>query len=219
MHLCINQRAPIARETEVDFFSPILVDLFALARPDRSPTHRISELNKQQEFIVGRMWAERWELALSEDCGYQPSEVAEVSPVWTQVAETLMRGRRKFRSDLGIEGVVLDLLFLHEVLLHPDIEDRVAVMDAMLRPLVGINSLVLMHYEQGESHHLEDHEYRDLGFCKIARSNLLMKDTSLRYPFADQHPAGKSVSLTGSSEQESWLLDNWDKLLSDHPAL
>lgn len=219
MYLNVNQRVPVARETEADFVVPILVDVIAFST-SREDGNRIQQVvNPPEEYVVGRLWAERWDLSLSEDCGYNPIEIADVSGVWMQVAETLMRAGKRFRPELGIEGFVLEILFLHEVLLHPAIEDRVAVIDSMIRSLTGINSLVLMQYEQGESHHLEDSEYRDLGFCKIARSNLLMKDTSLRYPFNDQHPGGKKVEIFGTLQHEQWLMDHWEKLLIDHPAL
>lgn len=218
MYLNINQRVPAARETEVDFIDPIIVDVLAARRIDHRSAHRRG-LDQPSEFVVGRLWAERWELALSEECGYNANHIGEVSGVWLQVVETIMRSGKRFRPELGIEGFVSEVIFLHEYLLHPDIVNRVAVIDAIIRSLTGIHSLVLMQYEQGESHHLEDGEYHDLGFCKIARSNLLIKDTSLQYPFAEKHPGGQLVDLGGTQEREQWLLDNWEQLLIDHPAL
>ena len=93
------------------------------------------------------------------------------------------------------------------------------MVDSIIRSITGINSLVLMQYEQGESYHLEDSEYRDLGDCKIARSNLLIKDTSMQYPFAESHPAGQQIKVHGTLEHEQWVFERWEKLLIDHPAL
>jgi hypothetical protein len=219
MHLNVSHRVPIAREVETDFIVPIIIDVLDDAAVSKETTDRDDANAERSEFVVGRLWAERWDLALSEECGYEPIHIADVSAVWQQVCETLMKGRKQFRSDLGIEGFVSEIVYLHELLLHPEIRDRVAVVDAMIRSLTGINSLVVMQYEQGESHHLEDREYRDLGFCKIARSNLLIKDSSLRYPFSDKHPAGKSVEVDATFEHEQWLLEHWEKLIIDHPAL
>lgn len=218
MYLNVNQRVPVARETEEDFLVPIMVDVMASSTAKRT-SNQVDSIDNSGEFVIGRMWAERWDLALSEDCGFNATKIADISGVWMQVTETIMRGGRRFRPELCIEGFVSDITFLHEILLHPSIEDRVAVVDAMIRPLVTMNSLVLMQYEQGESYHLEDREYSDLGFCKIARSNLLLKDNSLRYPFSDRFPGGKQVELNATAEQEQWLLNHWEKLVIDHPAL
>lgn len=216
MYLNINQRVPIARQTEADFILPIIVDVLAAPQIDLRESAKLEETS---DFVVGRLWAERCDLALSEECGYNAVHIGDVSGVWLQVVETLMRSGRRFRPELGIEGFVSEIIFLHEYLLHPEIENRVAVIDSIIRSLTGINSLVLMQYELGESYYLEDWEYRDLGFCKIARSNLLIKDTSLQYPFAKKHPDGQIVELYGTLEHEQWLLEQWEKLLIDHPAL
>jgi hypothetical protein len=219
MYLTVNQRVPVGRQSEADFIVPIIVDVLARPQIDERNLNRLENVPEINDFAVGRLWAERWELALSEECGYNAIHIGDVSGVWLQVVETLMRSGRRFRPELGIEGFVSEVIFLHEFLLHPEIQNRVAVVDSIIRSLTGINSLVLMQYEQGESYHLEDHEYRDLGFCKIARSNLLIKDTSLQYPFAKKHPAGQVVDVVGTLEHEQWLFERWEKLLIDHPAL
>jgi hypothetical protein len=216
MYLNLNQRVPVARQTEADFIVPIIVDVLASPKVD---SRKLESADDLSDFVVGRVWAERWDLALSEECGYSAIHIGDVSGVWMQVVETLMRSGRRFRPELGIEGFVSEVVFLHEYLLHPEIDNRVAVVDSIIRALTGINSLVLMQYEQGESYHLEDCECRDLGFCKIARSNLLIKDTSLQYPFAKKKPAGEVVDVHGTLEHEQWLFEHWEKLLIDHPAL
>jgi hypothetical protein len=218
MYINVNQRVPVARENETDFIVPIIVDVLARSS-EENLTNRLEKPEDPCDYVVGRLWAERWDLALSEECGFNAIHVADVSGVWMQVVETLMRSGRRFKPELGIEGFVSEIVFLHEYLLHPKIENRVAVVDSIIRSIAGNNSLVLMQYEQGESHYLEDTEYRDLGFCKIARSNLLIKDTSLQYPFAEAFPAGQALEVTGSVAHEQWLFEHWEKLLLDHPAL
>lgn len=173
------------------------------------------------EFVVGRIWGERLDWSYAEACGYSNLEVCDAaSGTWMQVFETLSSsGGDRFRRELNLDGFVSEIVFIHEILLHPEIVDRVAVLDAVFRSISTDNSLLLLYHEQSEPHHLEDWEFRDLGFKKIARSNLLLKDNHFRYPFGDEHPAGKTVEFVATAEHEHWLLENWDQLIADHPAL
>ena len=197
IYLSRNERLPIARQSESDFVVPLIVDALASAdavdASDEIDTQRRSSTeDAEHEWLIGRMWAERWDVGLSLECGFTAEQIGDgVSAVWCQVVETLLRTGGRFRSELQIDSFVSEILLLHELLLHPAIEPRVAVGDAMLRCLTGTGTLVLMQYEQGEPHHLEDREYCELGFRKIARSNLLIKDCSLRYPFAERFPAAR----------------------------
>ena len=77
----------------------------------------------------------------------------------------------------------------------------------------------MMHHEQSEPYHLEGWECRDLGFKKIARSNLLIRDNHFRYPFSDEAPTGRDVTYVATAEHEEWLLEQWEKLIIDHPSL
>jgi hypothetical protein len=237
MHVNVNMRLPIARTTEADFVIPILVDVIApgafqevVKRAQNGSRLRGNEAGAIRgdageeltpEFVVGRIWAERIDWALAETCGYAGAEICDAaSAIWQQVFSTISNKRSSgFRRDLQLDMGVEDLIFIHESLLHPEIQDRVAVMDCVLNSMMGMGSLALMHYEQGMNHHLEDWEYRDLGFKKIARTNLLLRDNHYRYPFGDLHIGGRELEFVASSEHEEWLVQNWDSLLTDHPSL
>lgn len=175
----------------------------------------------ESEFLVGRIWAERLEWFHAEECGFEVSSVCDArSGTWMQVLETLSRNAgRTLRKDLDLTNFVSDVVFIHEVLLHPDISDRVAVLDAAIKTMSSDNSLVLMYHEQSETRHLEDWECGALGFKKIARSNLLLKDNHFRYPFGDSHTAGREVNLVATAEHEAWILGQWEELITDHPSL
>jgi len=58
-----------------------------------------------------------------------------------------------------------------------------------------------------------------LGFKKIAGSSLLLRNCSYRYPLGDTHPAGKSIQIAASSAHESWVLEQWEQLVLDHPEI
>ncbi len=217
MHVNVNCRVPIARESEADFVVPILVDIVAPGQFSELSEHD----DLDSEYVVGRMWAERMDWCLAERLGYTPVHLCDAaSATWIEVYETLMsRQGDKFRKDLNLEDFVCELIFVHEFLVHPDISDRVPLLNAAILGCSGDNSLVLMHYEQALPHHLNDWEYRDLGFKKIARSNLLIRDNHLRYPFGDAHGGGRMVDFSATAEHEEWLLDHWNHLISDHPSL
>ncbi len=222
MHINVNVRLPIARECETDFIQNVLVDIVASGTfGPSSPLHASQAIREPSpEFVVGRVWAERLDWMRAEECGHDVLQICDVSGTWMEVLETISRdGGRTFRKDLNLENFVIDIAFVHEILLHPEIVDRISVLDAALRGLSAENSLILMHYEQTEPHHLDDWECHELGFKKIARSNLLIKDNHFRYPFNDQYVAGRPVKFTATAEHEQWLFERWHDLITDHPSL
>ncbi|MFN3193951.1 MAG: hypothetical protein ACE361_25805 [Aureliella sp.] len=179
------------------------------------------DLDDEPEFVVGRVWAERLDWSYAEECGFEVQQVCDArSGTWMQVLETISRNEgRVFRQDLNLTNFVSDVVFVHEVLLHPDLKDRVALLDAAIRVMSGDNSLILMYHEQSEMRHLEDWECNELGFKKIARSNLLIRDNHYRYPFSEQNSAGREVSMQATVEHENWVLERWEELIADHPSL
>lgn len=223
MYLNINIREPVGRLRESDFIVQALVDVLA---PGDFPAEEQAALADgmeplEEEFVVGRIWAERLDWSYAEQCGYEVSVICdEASGTWNQVLETLSRnGGRSFRPELNIHDVVQDIVFVHETLMHPEVPDRIAIIAAALQGISGDNSLLMMYHEQSESYHLDGWECRDLGFKKIARSNLLIRDNHFRYPFSDATPEGRDVEFAATAEHEAWLLEQWEKLIVDHPSL
>ncbi len=182
----------------------------------------VSGANTQRiEYLIGRLWAERLDWFYAEECGFSvPSICDSRSGVWMQVLETISRnGGASFRKDLQLENFVSEVVFLHETLIHPEIQDRVALVAAAINAISSDNSLVLMFHEQSADHHLEDWECHALGFKKIARSNLLLRDNHFRFPFGESYTAGRAVDFEGTAEHESWIREHWHALLADHPSL
>jgi hypothetical protein len=215
MRVNVNIRVPLARVSETDFVIPMLADVIAPAAFEESEAEESSE--PSPEFLVGRVWAERLDWSLAESMGFSPVLICDAaSPTWLSIYETLSNKRGDdFRKDLKLDNFVNDIIFLHEILIHPDVGDRVAVLDAVLNGFSGTDSLILMEYAQTSPHRMEDCEFRDLGFKKIARSGLLLKDNHYRYPFGDAHLGGRDVEFYGTAEHEEWLLERWDSLIFD----
>ncbi|MEM7478568.1 MAG: hypothetical protein AAF483_26595, partial [Planctomycetota bacterium] len=174
-----------------------------------------------EEFLVGRLWAERLDWAYAEECGFSVLSVCDArSGTWMQVLETLTKGQgQKFRKELNLEHFVTDIIFIHEILIHPEVKDRVSLVASAIRGLSSENSLVLMYHDQSEEHHLEDWEDNDLGFKKIARSNLLLRDNHFQFPFAENHAAGRRVAFNATADHEDWVLEKWNNLVADHPSM
>jgi hypothetical protein len=170
------------------------------------------------EFTVGRVWAERLDWFFAESLGYHPAHLCDaVSAIWLQVYETLVSRQGKgFRKDLNLDSFVNEIVFIHELLIHPEITDRLPLIDAAIQGMSGENSLVMMHYDPVLPHSIDDWEYRDLGFKKIARSNLLIRDNHLRYPFGEAHAASRAVEFSATAEHEEWLLEQWNQLISEY---
>ncbi len=216
MHINVNIRSPLARQSEGDFVVPVLVDVVAPGKFSIDSAH----VDLDSEYIIGRLWAERMEWFQAEMQGYNHVHLCDAaSATWLQVYETLMGRKGKgFRKDLNLEDFVVDVVFVHEFLIHPDISDRLTVLDASLRGISSEQSLVLMNYEAIEAGQLEDWELRDLGFKKISRSNLVLRNNHFRYPFGDAHVGGRAFEFAATAEHEEWLMDRWDSLMTGHRA-
>ncbi len=225
MHININTRSSITRQRESDFIVPILADILSPG-PFGEPANadflepEVSEAILGTEFLVGRIWAERMDWSEAEECRFSVAAVCDgASSVWLEVFETLTKKGRRLRRDLQLDDFVQDIVFLHEILIHPDVVDRLALLDAVIRAITNGGSLIIMHYDQSQPHHLADKDFRDLGFRKIARSNLVLRDNRFRYPFGDQFPKGRAVEFAANAEHEAWMLGQWESLIADNPAM
>lgn len=217
MHIHVNSRNPIARSSDSDFVVPLLVNVIAQGKFSMES----SADDRDSEYVVGRLWAERLDWALGETLGFHPVQLCDAaSATWLQVYETLVSKKRiGFRRDLRLPDTVEDLVFVHELLIHPEVPDRLPVLDAALRAISGSRSLLLMQYSASPTPSVSNLELRDLGFKKVVRNNLLLRDNHYRYPFADTLQAGRDVDFEATAEHEEWLLDQWDCLVADEPSL
>lgn len=225
MHINVNTRTTITRQSEADFVVPILVDILSPGPFGQPATvdfiePETSEAMLGTEFLVGRVWAERMDWSEAEECRFSIAAICDAaSPVWLEVFETLTKNGRRLRRDLQLDDFVQDIVFLHEILIHPEVGDRLALIDAVIRSITNGGSLVVMQYDHSSPHHLEHREYRDLGFRKIARSNLVLRDNRFRYPFGDQFPKGRVVEFAANAEHEAWMLGQWESRIADNPAM
>ena len=86
--------------------------------------------------------------------------------------------------------------------------DRQGILDAVLN-LFGEESVGVMWKDTSG---LSETELADLGFCKIAGSELIYRHSALRTPFYDAHPTGQNTDdAVAEPEDEEWVMQEWKR--------
>ena len=59
---------------------------------------------------------------------------------------------------------------------------------------------------------LSESELADLGFCKIAGSDLIFRHSALRTPFRGRSfPTGQDADVVAEPEHEEWVEQEWKR--------
>jgi hypothetical protein len=200
--LKIDSTVSSHRDDETDYMVSVNVDVFA---------H--SEFTDDQ-YIVGKLSIDRCLWADAENEGFSLLEVCDCdSEGWLQVHQILTeRGTdSELRSDLELTAYYTDVFFVYQILFHPDIKDRIAIMDAAIRAVTTMDSVVVMWRDAPQNTPLSDKEFAELGFRKVAGEHLVFRDNHLRNPFDDDYPRGREVEFEGTTEHEDWVTSKWDR--------
>ncbi|MBL8795627.1 MAG: hypothetical protein JNM56_17105 [Planctomycetia bacterium] len=62
-----------------------------------------------------------------------------------------------------------------------------------------------------DSSGLTEAELAELGFCKIAGSDLIYRHSSQRTRFRDSHPTGQEADVEAEPEFEEWVEQEWQR--------
>lgn len=200
MDLRVHYRWPVCREDGADYLSSLSVDVMAGDGVSSIP------------FVVGKLEIDKLHWFDAEQDGQSLLHICDAdSAGWLEVYEIMTEASRggRLREDLQLEDFFVEVVFVHHFLLHPDIEDRVAVLDAAIRATTTDNSVVVTWYEAPQNTNLTELEFAELGFKKISGSSLIFRDNHFRYPFGDGFPEGRDVEFEGNQQRESWVLSNW----------
>jgi hypothetical protein len=161
------------------------------------------------EYTVGRLALDQilWATALVD--GVSLFEVCDNdSQGMHEVHTILTRGKQEFRPDLQIKEVTDHVLFLYGAVFHPSIHAyRQGILDAAFT-LFGEESLAVMWKDTSG---LTEAELADLGFCKIAGSDLIYRHSGLRTPFSDTFPRGQDTDVEARPEYEEWIEQEWKR--------
>ena len=59
---------------------------------------------------------------------------------------------------------------------------------------------------------LPEAELADLGFRKVAASDLIFRHSALRTPFGDRFPKGRDADAVAQPDYEAWVEREWNRL-------
>ena len=201
MELRVRYEWPLHRADCSDYLSSLTVDVVAEDGISSNP------------YIVGKIEIDKVHWSDAQYNGRSILEVCDAdSAGWLEVYEILTESGKdgQLRDDLQFDDFFTHVVYIHHFLLHPDIEDRVAVMDAAIRATTTDNSVVVTRNDAPYNTQFADDEFAELGFKKISRASLIFRDNHYRYRFGDAFPEGRAVEFQGTQQRESWVLSHWD---------
>jgi hypothetical protein len=162
------------------------------------------------EHTVGKLTIEtvRWQdaqldgVSLEDVCDADSAGLADIHRILAGPDDP-----QELREDLGIQAVTSEVLFVFRVLLHPDLPDRCAILDAAFRATTTDDSLVVMWHGAPHNTRFTERELADLGFAKIAGEELVYRDQHYVTSFEKEHPSGQDVEFLATEEHARWISD------------
>jgi hypothetical protein len=196
MRLFVSFSTPVARADETSYVRRVLVEA------------RGFEAESDTPYAVARLAIDQvlWDAARADG---EPLEgVCDADSQGLSLAHHhLTGGGEDFRPDLLLdERITESVLLLHRVAFHPDVlRYRKGILDASLGVFGGQTLSVTWRATTG----LGDADLADLGFMRIAGSELVFRHESDRRPFGESHPQGQEIEFLATPEHHKWVEDNW----------
>ncbi len=199
MHLECSYRAELQRHDHYDYVRTVAINVKA-------------HDDAVDEFTVGRIVLDKvlWQdaqvdgISLFEVCDADSAGLTEVYRVLTDPDQEW-----ELREDLNIHGVVNEVLFINRIVLHPDVTDRRAVIEAALHAVTTDDALVVMWRSPPGNTEISDKELSELGFAKIVGESLIYRDMHYETAFTKEYPSGRDVEILGTQEHEDWVREQW----------
>jgi hypothetical protein len=163
-----------------------------------------------REYVVGKLAVDQvlWADAITD--GVSLFDICDSDSQGLHEAHTaLTKGKQGFRPDLQIEEVTSHVLFVYGAVFHPSIHPyRQGILDTALN-LFGEESVAVMWKDTSG---LPEAELADLGFCKVAGSELIFRHSALLTPFRHAHPTGQDApDAVAGPEDEEWVKQEWKR--------
>ena len=134
MDLRISYQWPLERSAHEHYMSCLSIDVVAEDEISTAP------------YTVGKIEVDKLHWFAAQNDGWSLWEICDAdSAGWAEVYEILTEAGKdgQLRDDLRLEDFFCEVVFIHHFLLHPEIEDRVAVLDAAIRATTTDNSVVV----------------------------------------------------------------------------
>ena len=120
----------------------------------------------------------------------------------------MTKGKQEFRLDLRLHEHTNHVMFLYGAVFYPSIHpNRMGILDAAFN-MLGEESLAVMWKDTSG---LPESDLSDLGFCKIAGSDLIFRHSSRRNNFNDEFPAGQDADVVAVPEYQEWVEQEWKR--------
>ena len=193
--------APVCRVDPIDYVREVEVDVTAY---DAAGSDR---------FVVGRLALDQvlWAQALADGvpplvvCDAESQELGEVG-----VALTTSKG--EFRKDLRLKGAVEHVLLLRRFVLHPDVGPfRRGILDAALI-FFGSAALAVLWRE---TDWFTEAELAELGFAKVARTELIFRHAARRSRFRAAYPRGQPAAIAATTAHREWVEREWERIVEE----
>ena len=197
MILECNFTAPIARTMQDDYVREITIDI------------RCFDEAGANDYMVGRIALSQvlWNDARAE--GESLFEICDNdSQGLYEVFTALCDESGDVRPEFEIDDVFNHVIFVYRVVLHPEVRPYAqSILDAAV-DLLGHDALVVMWRGLGG---IADTDLAELGFRKVAGTELICRQSTHRSKFSDKYPRGQDVDLAGRPEFESWFNEEWKR--------
>jgi hypothetical protein len=197
MHLHCQFSAPVAR-TDLDDYLRHLEIGVACYDEDGLDEYSVGKLAMDQV-----LWADALVdgVSLFEVCDSDSQGLHEVHLVLTN-------GGQEFRPDLRINEITSHVFFLYGAVFHASVHPyRQGILQAAFT-LFGEESLAVMWKDTSG---LSEVDLADLGFRKIAGSDLIFRHSALRTPFGERFPKGQDADVVATAAFEEWVEQQWKR--------
>lgn len=160
-----------------------------------------------QEVILGRIAATQVLWTDAEIDGQSLFDICDNdSQGLYEVYRTLTNKRGQIRTDLNPCEVVDHVIFVHRIVLHPNLVFcQQAILESVVT-LFGHESLAVMWKDTGN---FSEPELAELGFCKIAGEEVIFRHSAFKTPISETDPDGLDVDFDARPEHEAWVARRW----------
>jgi hypothetical protein len=159
------------------------------------------------EYTVAKLAADQILWATAQTDGASLFDICDADSAGMHDLHVILtEGTNELRDDLQVYEVVDSVLFIHRAVFHPDAEpDKKGVIDAVCNLFGTLTLAVMWHCTTG----LPDADLADLGFRRVAGTDLIFRHCALATPFGESNPRVIEGDLCGRPLHAEWVKRAW----------